>query len=81
MGLYTGQLAENIWWAAFLKLQPLQNMKSTKQKFAEEREQEFQDRVGSDMVWDGENEPNPHRQIPALPMKWHSNKWVAKIFK
>ena len=47
----------------------------------QEREKDFQDRVGSDMVWDGESEPNPHRQIPSLPMKWHSNKWVARIFE
>jgi len=31
--------------------------------------------------WDGKDERPTQRHLPALPMKWHSNKWVEKFFK
>ena len=30
--------------------------------------------------WDGKHERENQRKAPSLPMKWHSNGWVEKIF-
>lgn len=48
----------------------------SKELFLQERETAF-----DVQVWDGKRERENQRQAPSLPMKWHSNKWVERIFE
>ena len=47
----------------------------SKEVFLQERESGFEVDV-----WDGKHERENQRKAPSLPMKWHSNRWVEKIF-
>ena len=46
----------------------------SKDLFLEIQEAEF----GTE-VWDGEDEKPNQRKNPLMPMKFHSNKWAARI--
>jgi len=47
----------------------------SKELFLQERESGF------DVdAWDGKHERENQRKAPSLPMKWHSNKWVDRLF-
>jgi len=53
---------------------------SAKDTFMNERE-DLRSEYIDFVPWDGKEEKETQRQVPALPMKWHSNKWVNRLFK
>jgi len=53
---------------------------SAKEAFMEAREDTRGEYIDFE-PWDGKEERPTQRQLPALPMKFHSNKWVERFFK
>lgn len=55
---------------------PARHHVGSKELALQEREEAF-----DVPVWDGKSERENQRKAPSLPMKWHSNKWVERIFE